>query len=88
MMTPEGYQYPASGAAQAIPNAIAKGIEHYGGVIKTSIPVDRIAIKGNKVQGVMVGDKLIEAPIVLSNLSVKWTALNLIGKDYLEKNLK
>lgn len=85
MMAPEGYQYPASGAAQAIPNAIAKGIEHYGGVIKTNTPVDSIVIKGNKVQGVMVGDKLMEAPIVLSNLSVKWTALNLIGKDYLEK---
>jgi len=86
MLSPEGNQYPVSGAAQAIPNAIAKGIEYYKGQIKTNTNVDRIVIKGNKVQGVMVGDKLIEAPIVISNLSLKWTVQNLIGADYLEKN--
>ena len=85
MMSPEGYQYPVSGAAQAIPDAIAKGLKYYNGEIHTNSPVESIVIKGNKVQGVMVKGKLIEAPIVISNLSLKWTILNLVGKDYLEK---
>lgn len=86
MFSPEGNQYPVSGAAQAIPNAIGKGIEYYKGEIKTNSNVKRIVVKGNKVQGVMVGDQLIEAPIVISNLSLKWTVQNLIGNDYFEKN--
>ena len=85
MLSKEGYQYPVSGAAQAIPNAIARGIEHYGGKILTNSPVKSIVIKGNKVQGVLAGDKLIEAPIVVSNLSLKWTILNLVGRDFFEK---
>lgn len=85
MMSPEGYQYPISGGAQAIPDAIAKGIEYYNGAIQINSPVESIIIKGNKVQGVMVGGKLKKASIVVSNLSLKWTILNLVGKDYLEK---
>ncbi len=85
MLSKEGYQYPVSGAAQAIPDAIADAIVHYGGEVLTNSPVKTIVIKGNKVKGVMVGDKLIEAPIVVSNLSLKWTILNLVGRDYFEK---
>ncbi len=85
MLSEEGYQYPVSGAAQAIPNAIAKGFEHYGGEIRVNSPVESIVIKGNKVQGVRIANKLIEAPIVISNLSIKWTTLNLVGRDYFEK---
>ena len=86
MMTVEGMQYPLSGAAQAIPDAMGRGIKHYGGEIRTNTPVKSIVIKGNKVQGVMVGNELIEAPIVISNLSIKWSVLNLIGRDYFEKS--
>jgi len=86
MMTEEGMHYPISGAAQHIPDAMARGFKHYGGEIRTNTPVKSIVIKGNKVQGVMVGDELIEAPIVVSNLSIKWSVLNLIGRDYFEKS--
>lgn len=86
MMSPEGYQYPVSGAAQGIPNAIAKAIQHFGGEVRANSSVESIAIKDNKVQGVMVKGQLIKAPIVVSNLSIRWTMLNLVGKDHLEKN--
>jgi len=86
MMTEEGMQYPLSGGAQAIPDAMARGIKHYGGEIRTNSPVKSIFVKGNKVQGVMVGNELIEAPIVISNLSIKWSILNLVGRDYFEKS--
>ncbi|MHA1291056.1 MAG: phytoene desaturase family protein [Promethearchaeota archaeon] len=85
MMSPEGYQYPVSGGAQGIPNAIADAIKKYGGEIRTESRVDNIVIKGGKVQGVMVKGELIEAPIVISNLDIRMTVLNLIGKDYLDK---
>ncbi|MHA1281251.1 MAG: phytoene desaturase family protein [Promethearchaeota archaeon] len=86
MMSPEGYQYPENGSAQAIPDAIAKAIKHFGGEIRTDSPVESIVIKNDKVQGVMVRGELIEAPIVISNLSIKWTILTLVGKDYFEKS--
>ncbi len=85
MLTQDGTQYPVSGGAQAIPDAIAKGIKHYGGEIRTDSLVESVVIKGNKVQGVMIGGEIMEAPIVVSNLSLKWTILNLVGKDYFEK---
>jgi phytoene dehydrogenase-like protein len=85
MFSKEGYQYPVNGGAQAIPDAISKGIKHYGGEIRTNSLVEKILIKDNKVQGVLVRDELIEAPIVVSNLSLKWTILNLVGKDYFER---
>ncbi|MFX0188587.1 MAG: phytoene desaturase family protein [Candidatus Hodarchaeota archaeon] len=81
----EGYQYPIGGGAQSIPDAIAKVIKHFGGAILTNSPVKSIVIKGNKAQGVIIGEELIEAPIIVSNLSIKWTILNLVGKDFLEK---
>jgi prolycopene isomerase len=86
MMATEGYQYPVKNGAQGIPNAMADAIKKFGGEIRTNSKVDEIVIRGNKVQGVVVNNKLIEASIVISNLTLRMTALNLIGKDYLEKS--
>ncbi len=85
MTSKEGYQYPITGGAQAIPNAIAEGIIKYCGEIRTNSRVDKIVIKNDKVQGVMVGDDLIKAPIVASNLTLKMSVLNLVGRDYFDK---
>ncbi len=90
MMGKEGYQYPISHppediGAQCIPNTIARAIKHFGGEVKLNTPVEKIEISNNKVRGVVVNGKLIEAPIVLSNLSTRWTITNLVGLDYFEK---
>ncbi|MFX1338720.1 MAG: phytoene desaturase family protein [Promethearchaeota archaeon] len=86
MTTREGYQYPLGGGSQAVPNALAEGIRKYGGKLQTNSHVDSIAIKNDKVQGVMVNNEMIKAPIVISNLSIRMTLLNLVGRDYFERN--
>ena len=77
MTTQEGYQYPLGGGSQAVPNALAEGIRKYGGEIHINSRVDSIVIKNDKVQGVMVKNEMIKAPIVISNLSIRMTVLNL-----------
>jgi phytoene dehydrogenase-like protein len=86
MTTNEGYQYPLGGGSQAVPNALAEGIRKYGGEIYLNSRVNSIMIKNDKVQGVLVKNKLIKAPIVISNLSIRMTVLNLVGRDYFERN--
>jgi phytoene dehydrogenase-like protein len=86
MTTNEGYQYPLGGGSQAVPNALAQGIRRYGGEIHTNSRVDSIIIKNDKVQGVMVNNELIKGPLVISNLSIRMTVLNLAGRDYFERN--
>ncbi len=90
MTSKEGYQYPISRlpddiGAQTIPNAIARAIKHYGGEVRVDSPIEKIEISNNKVRGVVVKGKLIEAPIVVSNLSLRWSITNLVGKDYFDK---
>lgn len=86
MLAPEGFHYPLKGGAQAIPNALSDAIRHFGGEIHTNSRVSSIVVKGDKVQGVMVGDKQYNAPIVISNLAIQMTITNLIGKDFLENS--
>jgi prolycopene isomerase len=86
MTRKEGYQYPLGGGAQAIPKALADGIKKFGGEIHTRALVDNIVIKNDKVQGVMVNNEMFNAPIVISNLDIKMTVLNLVGRDYFERN--
>ncbi len=86
MLAPEGMHYPAKGGAQAIPDAFSGAIKKFGGEIHTESRVSSIVVKNNKVQGVMVGDKLIKAPIVVSNLDIRMTTTALLGRDYFEKS--
>ena len=86
MTTQEGYQYPLGGGSQAVPNALAEGIRKYGGEIHINSRVDSIVIKNDKVQGVMVKNEMIKAPIVVSNLSIRMTVLNLVGRDYFNRD--
>lgn len=86
MTTREGYQYPLRGGSQAVPNALAEGIRKYEGEIHLNSRVDSVVIKNDKVQGVMVKNEMIKAPIVVSNLSIRMTVLNLVGRDYFERN--
>ncbi|TFG11146.1 MAG: NAD(P)/FAD-dependent oxidoreductase [Promethearchaeota archaeon] len=84
MMADSGFQYPVKGGAQAVPDAMSAAIRKFGGEIHTNSRVSSIVVKGNKVQGVMVGDKQYNAPIVISNLAIQMTTSALVGKDYFD----
>lgn len=86
MMAPEGFHYPATGGAQAIPNALEAAIKKFGGEIHANTRVSEIIIKDNKAVGVRVGDKEYKAPIVVSNLAIQMTTSTLLGKDLLENS--
>ena len=84
MLAPEGFHYPAKGGAQAIPNAMSDAIRKFGGQIHTESRVSEIVVKGGKVQGVLVGDKQYNAPIVISNLAIQMTTLR-AGRERCEQ---
>ncbi|MHA1291651.1 MAG: phytoene desaturase family protein [Promethearchaeota archaeon] len=75
--------YPIGGC-RAIPETIWKGIEKIGGELLLNDPVKEIIIENNKVVGVITqkGEKH-EAPIIISNIGLKETMLNLVKNDLL-----
>jgi len=73
--------YP-DGGCSAISNAYGDGIRKFGGEIKLGAEVQKIDVERGKVKGVMVGDKLYQSDIVVSNADIKNTVLNLVGVDY------
>ncbi len=82
MLSRQGYQYPARGGAQAIPDAIARAFQRLGGTISTGSRVQKIAVADHAVQGVIVDGQLIKAPVVISNLDIRMTVSHLVGEAY------
>lgn len=86
MRSKDGYQYPAKGAAQAIPNAIFDAYRQNGGKLRLNARVKKIVVEKNRVKGVLVDDELIEAPIVISDVALKMTVTHLVGREYFERD--
>ena len=83
--------YPRGGAI-AIPNAFGKIVQEEGGKILMNTRVKKILLDENKVEGVLLtDDRMIKAPIIVSNAGIKPTIFNLLsstsmlGKKYLQK---
>ena len=74
----------ARGAMGAISNALGAAFEAAGGVIKTGSGIREFITRDGKISGVALdnGD-IFHAPIVASNMDVKRTFLEHIGKDKL-----
>jgi len=77
--------YPIGGAI-AIPNAFAQGILKYGGEVRTNADVSQILVENNKTVGVIANDEEIHGKIIVSNVGIKQTVLNLVGPKYFEKD--
>lgn len=75
----------ARGGMGAIARAMAGCFEAHGGEIRTDAGVEQILVRGGKVTGVALenGDE-IEAPLVVSNLDVKRTFLNVMDEKDLD----
>ena len=72
------------GGTGAVSDAIAAAAVDLGVEIRTSAPVERILVKGNKATGVVLdnGDEL-QARHIVSGCEPRLTFLNLVGKDHL-----
>ena len=73
--------YPEGGCS-AISNTYGDGIRKFGGEIKLGAEVQKIEIQWAKVKGVIVGDTLYQADVVVSNADIKNTVLKLVGAEY------
>jgi len=73
--------YPEGGCG-AISDAYGNGIRKFGGEIKLGAKVQKIEVRNGKVVGVLVGDELCKADIVVSNADIKNTVMNLIGVEH------
>jgi phytoene dehydrogenase-like protein len=73
--------YP-DGGCSAISDAYGDGVRKLGGEIKLGAKVQKIEVERGCVKGVMVGDKLYQSDVVISNADIKNTVLNLVDPQY------
>jgi phytoene dehydrogenase-like protein len=69
----------ARGGMGAVSGAIASAFQEAGGEIRVDAPVDQIIVRDGQVEGVaLVGGDEVRSKVVLSNLDVKNTFLNVM----------
>ncbi|MGF7158961.1 phytoene dehydrogenase-like protein [Rhodoligotrophos appendicifer] len=72
------------GGMGQIANTLATAFQSYGGVIRTSAPVDKVMVNAGATTGVVLENgEEIRAKLVLSNLDVKRTFLKLVEEKEL-----
>jgi phytoene desaturase len=78
-----GNYYPKGGMI-AIPKALGKIAEMFGGEMRFSSPVDRILVRNGRAQGVRLEDgSEISAKTVISNVHSRYTYEDLVGAEHL-----
>lgn len=78
---------PAGGMG-SVTGALAKAAEHSGATIRTSCPVTRILLDGDRVCGVeLEGGEKIDAGVVVSNADPRTTLFDLLGARHLEAGI-
>lgn len=83
-----GYYYPKGGMV-AIPNALKKIMEGFGGEIRTKSLVERIIVKDGVARGVKLSDgEEIYSKVVISNVHSRSTYLELIGEENLPSTIR
>jgi phytoene dehydrogenase-like protein len=82
-----GAFYP-KGGGQMIPALLVNVIQTHGGMVRTQARVERILLRKGRVEGVrLVGGETITAPVVVSNLDLRLTYLELIGEEHVSRRL-
>ena len=83
----DGGFYPMGGGG-GIVKAMTNGVKKHGGEVRVKQNVQKILIKNKKAVGIQLKNgETIFAKNVVSNADPTITYLNLIGKEYLSKNL-
>lgn len=79
--------YPMGGGG-GIVKAMTNGVKRNGGEVRIKQSVEKILIKNKKAIGVQLKDgQQLFAKTIVSNADPSITYLNMIGKEYLSKNL-
>ncbi|MBI2185156.1 MAG: NAD(P)/FAD-dependent oxidoreductase [Thaumarchaeota archaeon] len=83
-----GLKRPRGGSGM-LPIALARAVEHFGGVIRTDAQVKRILVRNGQTYGVeLVGGEQIIAKTVVSNADPKTTLLKLVEPQHLDDEFR
>lgn len=78
-----GFHYPKGGMI-AIPKALRRILEKFGGEVRFESAVESIIVKGGGARGVrLAGGEEISAKVVISNVHSRSTYLELVGEEHL-----
>lgn len=87
MIHRSGVKRPRGGSG-ALTQALARCLEHHGGVVRLSAEVERIEVRGRRAGAIkLYGGEKIEARRIVSNAHVQTTFLKLIGAENLPEGL-
>lgn len=79
-----GSFYP-KGGAQKLANTIRDFIEDHSGKVLVKRKAEKILTENGKVKGVMAGEDIFKAPVVVSNCNAKTTYLDLVDRNDLDE---
>ena len=80
-----GFYYPRGGMI-AIPKALQRILEHFGGEIRFNTRVERIVVKAGEAKGVLLEDgTMITAKAVVSNVHSRLTYGEMMGAEHLPR---
>lgn len=77
--------YPTGGCV-AIPREYVKVLNALGGELILNTPVEEILLEGDTAVGVIAGGEEYRADLIISNLGIRITMFDFIGKDKLEQD--
>ncbi len=81
------FQYP-TGGAQALADALAKGVTKHGGHLALKTKVTKIVIRDGKASGIELADgTVVGSRYVVSNADGRQTFLKLVGEKHLSQKL-
>ncbi|HVF50890.1 MAG TPA: NAD(P)/FAD-dependent oxidoreductase [Pyrinomonadaceae bacterium] len=87
MIHRSGVKRPRGGSG-ALTQALARCLEHHGGVVRLSSEVERIEVRGKRAGAIKLkGGESVEARRIVSNAHVQTTFLKLIGAENLPGEL-
>src|SRR6266550_4191529 len=83
-----GAYYP-KGGGQMLPALLVNVIQTHGGAVRTQARVEKILVRGGRVHGVrLAGGEEITAPVVASNVDLRFTYLEMLGEEHVGWRLK
>jgi all-trans-retinol 13,14-reductase len=83
-----GAYYP-KGGGQMLPALMVNVIQTHGGMVRTQARVEKIIVKNGRAQGVRLDDgEEITAPVVASNVDLRYTYLEMLGDEHVSWRLK
>jgi phytoene dehydrogenase-like protein len=80
------YHYSILGGISTLVDAFVARIKECGGEVRTGAEVTRILVEANRVQGVVVGDRQIQADLIIASGGAKETFLKLVGEEFLPED--